>query len=145
LGCKRALIQHGLSVEDDLIREGQFDIKSGYEQAQCLLKLRPRPTAVYAFNAAMTMAALRAIFDSGLRCPEDVALVSFDDMEWFDLIRPRVSAVAQPSYQLGMTAAQMLLQRISGQLATPPNRTVLRTELIVRESSRYQTESVHEG
>jgi LacI family transcriptional regulator len=137
LGYKRALHENRLPVEDELIREGQFDAKSGYEQARSLLGLRDPPTALYAFNAAMSVAALRAIFDSDLRCPEDIALVSFDDTEWFDLIRPRVSAVAQPSYELGSTAAQMLLQRISGQLTTPPRRTLLKTELIVRESSNW--------
>lgn len=106
-------------MEDELIREGQFGAKSGYEQAQCLFSLHSRPTAVYAFNAAMNVAALRAIFDCGLRCPQEVALVSFDDPDWFDAIRPRVSAMAQLSYDLGSTAAQMLLERISGQITTP--------------------------
>lgn len=137
LGYKRALHKHRLPVEDELIREGQFDVKSGYEQAKWLLNLPNRPTALYSFNAAMSMAALRAIFDFGLRCPEDVALVSFDDIEWFDLIRPRVSAVAQPSYEIGSTAASMLLKRISGELTTPPQKIVLKTQLIVRESSKW--------
>jgi LacI family transcriptional regulator len=63
-----------LPIEGELIREGQFDAKSGYEQAKWLLTLCDRPTALYALNAAMSMAALRAICDSGLRCPEDVAV-----------------------------------------------------------------------
>jgi LacI family transcriptional regulator len=138
LGYKRALHEHRLPVEDELIREGQFDVKSGYERAKRLLSLRDRPTALYAFNAAMSMAALRAIFDSGLRCPEDVALVSFDDIEWFDLIRPRITAVAQPSYELGATSAQTILDRISERLSSPPQKTILKTELIVRESSNWR-------
>ena len=138
LGYKRALIERALPVEDELIGTGQFDVKSGYEHAKCLLNLRDRPTALFALNAAMTIAALRAIFDCGLNCPEDVALVSFDDIEWFDLIRPRITAVAQPSYEMGATSAKILLDRITGRLTTPPQRTVLKTELIVRESSNWQ-------
>jgi LacI family transcriptional regulator len=138
LGYRRALIERGVPVEAELIREGQFDVKSGYEHAEGLLNLADRPTALFAFNAAMSMAALRVIFDSGLRCPEDISLVSFDDSEWFDLIRPRVSAVAQPAYELGSTAAGTLLERISGHLTAPPHRTLLKTELIVRESSNWQ-------
>jgi LacI family transcriptional regulator len=145
LGYKRALHEHRVPVEDDLIREGQFDVKTGYEHATWLLSLRDRPTALFAFNAAMSMAALRAIFDLGLKCPEDVALVSFDDLEWFDLIRPRISAVAQPSYELGATSAQMLLERMSGQLSSPPQRTILKTELIIRESSNWRAGANPEG
>jgi LacI family transcriptional regulator, galactose operon repressor len=138
LGYKRALQERGFPIQDELIREGQFDAKSGYEQAKWLLTLRDRPTALYALNAAMSMAALRAIFDSGLRCPGDVALVSFDDIDWFDFIRPRITAVVQPSYQLGATSARTILDRISGRLSSPPQRTILKTELIVRESSNWR-------
>jgi LacI family transcriptional regulator len=135
LGYEQALRDHGLPVDPTLIREGRFDIKSGYEQTKALLSLSERPTALFICNAPMAMAALRAIFDAGLRCPEDVALVSFDDMEWFDLIRPRITAVAQPTYELGASAAEMLLRRVSGEFSDPPCRKVLATELIVRESS----------
>jgi LacI family transcriptional regulator len=136
-GYEEALRDHALPVRPELIREGRFDIKSGYDQTKALLALPERPTAVFLCNAPMAMAALRAIFDAALRCPEDVALVSFDDLEWFDLIQPRITAVAQPAYNLGATAAEILLKRISGQLTGPPCRSVLETQLIIRESSHW--------
>jgi len=136
-GYEQALQSNGLSVQAELIREARFDVRSGYEQAKALLSLPERPTALFVCNAPMAMAALRAIFDAALRCPEDVALVSFDDLEWFDLIQPRITAVAQPAYNLGATAAEMLLKRISGQLTGPPCRSVLETQLIIRESSHW--------
>jgi LacI family transcriptional regulator len=135
LGYERALRDHGLPIRPELIREGRFDIKSGYEQTKALLCLPERPTALFICNAPMAMAALRAVFDAGLRCPEDVALVSYDDLEWFDLIKPRITAVAQPAYKQGASAAGMLLKRISGELTDPPCRKLLATELIVREST----------
>jgi DNA-binding LacI/PurR family transcriptional regulator len=134
-GYEQALRDRGLSVQPDLVREARFDIPSGYEQTKALLSLPDRPTALFVCNAPMTLAALRAILDMGLRCPSDIALVSFDDLEWFDLIQPRITAVAQPTYELGATAAELLLQRVSGQLAAPPCRKVLATELILRESA----------
>jgi len=79
--------------------------------------------------------ALRAIFDLGIRCPGEIALVSFDDLEWFNYIQPRVSAVAQPTYELGARAAERLLRRISEEQTGPPERETLTTELWVRESS----------
>lgn len=138
LGYKRALHEYRLPIDDSLIHEARFDIKSGYERAQDLLRLRPRPTALFVLNAAMTMACLRAILDAGLHCPQDIALISFDDIAWFDLINPRISAVAQPSYDLGATAAQMLLDRIAGRVTGSPQRQILKTELIVRESSDWR-------
>jgi LacI family transcriptional regulator, galactose operon repressor len=137
-GYEQALQEHGFSVQPELVREARFDVPSGYKQAKTLLSLPERPTALFVCNAPMTMAALRAILDLGLRCPDDVALVSFDDMEWFTLIQPRITAVAQPAYKLGATAADLLLKRLSGQLTGAPCRMVLATELILRESSRWQ-------
>lgn len=137
LGYKHALLEGGVRVLDELIREGRFDIESGYEQANLLLHLKDRPTALFVCNVAMTMATIRAMFDSGLDCPHDIALVSFDDSEWFCLTRPKISAVAQPAYQLGTNAAETLLKRISRQITTPPQRLILKTELIIRESSAH--------
>jgi LacI family transcriptional regulator len=139
LGYKRALLEHGVPVETELIREGRFDTRSdtlsGYENAKALLNLPEPPEAMFVCNAAMSMAALRAIFDRGLRCPQDIGLVSFDDLEWFKLIHPRVSAVAQPAYELGAAAANILMKRVAGERVDPPHRTVLETKLFVRETS----------
>jgi LacI family transcriptional regulator len=81
LGYKRALHEHRVPVKDKPIRDGQFDIRTGHEQAKWLLTLRARPTALFAFNAAMSMGACGPFLTPVLKCPEDVALVSFDDME----------------------------------------------------------------
>lgn len=134
-GYRRALQDRGIEVCQELIREGRFDVQSGYEQAKTLLELSPRPTALFACNGLMTMGCVRAIFESRLRCPEDIALVSFDDLEWFDLIRPRISAVANPAYTLGATAAGILVKRMTKTLEGPPQRRILKAELMVRESS----------
>ncbi len=141
LGYKRALLEHGIPFDTELVKEGPFDTRfdtvAGYDHATALLKLPQRPDGLFVCNAAMSMGALRAIFDQGLRCPQDVGLVSFDDLEWFNFIHPRVSAVAQPAYDLGAAAAEILIKRVSGELTAPPRRTVLPAQLIVRESSTW--------
>lgn len=134
-GYKRALSEHRLRLEEELIRPGRFDVQSGYEQTIKLLKLAKPPTAVFVSNALMTMGCLRALGESGVRCPQELALVSFDDLEWFALSRPGITAVTQPAYELGATAAELLVKRISGKLCGPPYRKVLTTKLMVRESS----------
>lgn len=142
LGYKHALLEAGIRVVDELVRESRFDVESGYEQANLLLNLPERPSALFVCNAPMTMAALRAIVDSGLNCPQNIALVGFDDSEWFNLTRPKISAVAQPAYQLGTNAAEIVLKRIARQITTPPQRIVLKTELIIRESSASPPEDI---
>ena len=73
-----------------------------------------------------------------------MSFVSFDDIFWFDLLRPSISAVAQPGYELGTKAAEMLLKRLSGHLKGPPSHKVLETKLIVRDSSNWQRQPVEE-
>lgn len=134
-GYKRAFAAHHAQVENELIREGHYDVQSGYDQTKALLDLRNRPTALFVSNATMTLGFLRAIRDCGVRCPDELAVVSFDDAEWFELVHPSVSAVVQNSYELGARGAQILAKRLAGKLTGPPRRKVLKTKLVIRESS----------
>ena len=143
-GYQRALEQYQVEAESELVREGRFDVDSGYEQTNALLGLNPRPTGLFVSNTLMSMGCLRALSEHRVRCPEEMALVSFDDIFWFDLLRPSISAVAQPSYELGAKAAEMLLKRLSGHLNGPPCHKVLETKLVVRDSSNWQFTSTEE-
>jgi LacI family transcriptional regulator len=134
-GYKRSLAVHHVKVDKQLIREGEYHVQSGYEQTHALLSLKPRPTALFVSNAPMAFGSLRAIRGHNIRCPEEVALVSFDDTEWFELSHPSISGVAQDAYGQGTTAAQLLLKRLRGELAGPPRHKIIRTKLILREST----------
>lgn len=133
-GYEQALKQHGLEIDPKLIREGRFDVASGYELTKELLSLSPRPTGLFSSNGLMTIGCLRALRELGIRCPQEVALVGFDDMDFFDLTIPQVTVVAQPGYDLGATAAETLVKRLSGRATRSYHRTLLKTKLIVRES-----------
>jgi len=135
-GYNRALSECGLPQEESLVRPGKFDEASGYAATVELLKLVKPPTAIFVSNALMTLGCLRALKDSGVECPKDISLVSFDDLEWFSLTNPTITAVDQPAYELGATAAEVLLKRITGRLSGPPLRKILPTRLVPRESSR---------
>lgn len=136
-GFERALQDYGLRSDPDLVREGNFDIPSGYAQAKELLQLAERPTALFVCNVPMTTGALKAIFESGISFPDKLALVTFDDQEWLKVVRPSITAVAQPGYMLGSTGAEMLLMRIVSDSTSSPRREVLQTELIIRESTSW--------
>lgn len=133
-GYRRALSEAGVPVDESLIRIGAYSVESGYRGAVSLLSGTPGPTAVFAASNFMTTGLLMAVKDMQLRIPGQVAIVSFDDMDWLKLISPGITAVAQPVYELGRVSGQHLLRRIAGD-TKPRETTWLSTRLIVRESA----------
>jgi DNA-binding LacI/PurR family transcriptional regulator len=135
-GYLHALEEHKIAEDPTLIFEGKFDFRSGYERAKCLLDQNPRPTAIFASNGEMMKGCLQALGESAVRVPDEIALVSFDDFDWFALGHPTITAVAQPMYDLGALGAEILLKRIMNKLQGRPRKKVLPAKLIVRESSK---------
>lgn len=133
-GYRQALRAHGLPEDPQLIREGNSRLDGGYRQMLELLDLPARPTAVFTTNNLMTLGALAALQTRGVAVPADLAVVGFDDFEWAIVLRPRLTTVAQPTYEIGETAARLLLERIEKSTEAPPRRVNLPTRLIVRES-----------
>lgn len=131
-GYRQALDGAGIAHSPDLIADGHFRLEAGREAALKLLD--QRPTAVFASNAMMALGLMRALDERGLRCPDDVAVVTFDDPVFSEALRPTLTAVAQPSYELGLRGAELLLSRI-GDPQMARTHLVLNGELRVRESS----------
>src|SRR5262249_44742692 len=123
-GFRRALDEAGLTVTPEFIQEAKFDSPSGQQAAARLLRMLPRPTAIFACNDLMAFGALQAARDIGLRCPEDVSIAGFDSLEFTKLTDPPITSVYQPGYQVGATAARLLLQRIDG-LRSAPKKILL--------------------
>jgi LacI family transcriptional regulator len=135
-GYKEALAEAGIAPRPELVRQGDFRIESGYAAGRQLLALENRPTAVFAANAMMALGLLEALDECGLRCPEDLAIVAFDDLPLAAAFRPRLTAVSQPVYDIGHRGAELLIQRLEGELEDPaPVKVRLRPELKIRESS----------
>lgn len=137
-GYRQALAAHGLPIETALIAEGNSRVEGGERAARCLLTSgSSRPTALFVTNGQMVIGALKALADLGLACPEEIAVVGFDDFEWAMVLRPRVTTLRQPSYEMGRRAVLLLLERLRGhggkarEIRLPP-------ELIVRESCGAQ-------
>lgn len=130
-GWRRTLRKHKLPTTASLIGEGDWSAESGHAAAKRFLAMNPRPTAIFASNFLMMTGALRAVKESGLRCPEDVQVISSDDSEWLDVFAPAITTVVQPSYAMGEHAADLLLKRIE-----KPSRkfetVVLEPELHIR-------------
>jgi LacI family transcriptional regulator len=132
-GFKRALRKAGLEIPPGYHQETTFDGSGGYAKTKILLRMVPRPTAIFACNDMIALGALRAIREEGLRCPEDLSLVGFDGLDVTEITRPQLTSVYQSPYQLGAEAVQLALDRLA-QKNTPARRIVLKTELKIRES-----------
>lgn len=111
-GYRVGLERSGLAVEPGLVTSGFSDVEPARRAVHELLALASPPTALIAANNQMTIGTLEGLEDLGLRVPEDIALVSFDDFAWAHLFRPRLTAMAQPIQEIGEAAARLLLARI---------------------------------
>jgi LacI family transcriptional regulator len=134
-GYKAALADHGISFEEELIQEGDFFQPKGYDCARLLLSLPNPPTAIFASNDVSALGVMEAVRDLGLRIPEDISIVGFDDIPQASQVNPPLTTVRQPLEQMGHKAAQMLLEYIADP-DMPTQRIELPTELIVRASTR---------
>ncbi len=134
-GYEQALAAHGIPLDPTLIAEGNSRIDGGECGAlQLLTQEAARPTALFVTNGLMVIGALQAINLVGLRCPQDIALVGFDDFEWAAVMHPRLTTVRQPTYEIGQKAAQLLFERLEKRDA-PPQVVRLQPQLIIRELS----------
>ncbi len=134
-GYRAALAAHRLPLDEALILDGDFSEDGGHRAMQSLLDGPQPPTAVFAANDVMAMGALVAIREAGLGVPEDVAVVGFDDIPAAGLITPRLTTVAQFQENLGVRAAEMLLERLDGSAPEQGRSEEMPYELIVREST----------
>lgn len=132
-GFKRALTEAGIEIGPEFVQEARFDAASGYEAALRLLRMLPRPTAIFACNDLLAFGVLQAARELNLRCPEDLSIAGFDSLEFTKLTDPSLTSVYQPGYQLGATATHLLFQRIDG-LRSAPKKVLLPTELNKRNS-----------
>ena len=137
-GYKEALKAADLKPVHSL---GAHTIEMGEEATKEFLDTPDPPTALFAANILTALGALRAIEHLGLRIPEDIALIGFDDFELAPVLRPRFTLVRQPTAELGRRAAEMLFDRLDGQSPPEPQRLVLPTELVIRESCGCPAES----
>jgi LacI family transcriptional regulator len=134
VGYLSALRSAGLPVRPELIASTPFRRQDAYTAISALLKRPSPPTAILAVDDMFTLCAFEAIQDSGLRFPGQCTVLGFDDLDWTTIVRPRVTVVAQPAYDIGATAARRLLARLDGDMS-PAQTLLLDTRLIVREST----------
>jgi LacI family transcriptional regulator len=112
-GFTDAIKDAGLDLRDDWIRQGHLEQRGGYRAMKEILALPERPTAVFSFNNLLTVGAMQALREHGLRLPHDMSLLSFDDMSLFPYTDPPITAIAQPAYEMGRAAADLLVREVT--------------------------------
>lgn len=132
-GYKASLEERRISEDDRLICEGDFGAESGYSATLSLLRGDPTPTAIFAANDRMAISAMAAAADLGLRVPNDLTVVGFDDIITASLVRPALTTVSLPAYEIGTSAMRLMLKLLEGEEC--PKTVWLPTEVVVRQSS----------
>lgn len=134
-GYLAALQKHGIPVLADYMRQGNNRQSGGYAAVRELVGLEQPPSALLIANNLMTLGGLQAIHEHGLEIPDHISVVGFDDMDWAPSLRPPLTVVSQPAFEMGELAAAILLDRICNP-EQPHQVRVLDTRLITRASCR---------
>ena len=133
-GYRTALLEAGIPPDPALEHPGGFVPETGYGAARALLRAPDPPTAIFAGNDLQAMGVYRVLYELGLRTPDDVSVVGFDDLPLSHLLTPALTTVRQPVREMGAQATRMLLRLINGKTLESP-RVELATSLVKRESS----------
>lgn len=131
-GYRDALTQAGIPYDQSIVRHADFSEQSGFDEMRWLLDNAPEVTAVFAGNDVVAYGAMQAILQEGLRIPEDVSLVGFDDDYMSRFLNPPLTTMALPAAGHGAAAVDALIERIRGTRQPPPVRHVLTSSIAVR-------------
>ena len=136
-GYRRAMAEASLTVDESDIYWGRFSQSHGYNATQQVLKTRPRPTALVTGNNFIAVGAMHALRGAGIPVPQGMAVVTFDDFPTDLTIDPFLTSAAQPAYEMGFRATQMLLERVLQKNDGPSQEILLPVEVVIRQSSSY--------
>lgn len=132
-GYRQTLLEHGLSYDEKLVIQTHNLPEEGYDRAPELLAIDPRPTAVFAACDETAIGLMKALLERGVNVPDDIAIVSIDDIELARFVHPALTTIRVPRRQMGVHALRMLAMH-EAYPDTQPGSMILPTELVVRES-----------
>ena len=136
-GGKKALEAYGLEPMEQYFLEGNFLRDSGYQGGKQFLKMAEPPTAIFATNDHMALGVYQAILEEGLRIPEEIALVGFNDIEFTAIKGVELTTVGQKKYEMGALAVKTLVEKIEEKKLEPSEEMILEPELIIRKTCGF--------
>lgn len=134
-GYRQALERRGLPVDERLILRADLLAEGGEQAIARLLALKKRPTGLFVTNNMMTLGALVGLTRAGIRLPQDISMVGFDDQDWYSVCHPPLTSMRNPAYDMGYAAADRLLEQLAEKAEDRARRIILPSELIVRDST----------
>ncbi len=140
-GYTTALSDAGIPVEDSLIREGDYQIESGHQYITELLDQGREFTAVACANDMMAVGALEGLKSRGIKIPEEISITGYDDILMATVTSPKLTTVAQPKYEMGCIAAELLIKLVKGQRISQ-NEVILQSKLAIRESVAKRSDNI---
>jgi LacI family transcriptional regulator len=120
-------------MDDALVSVGDIDVKDGYERTKQLFEKELDFTAIFAYNDMMAFGAMQAIREKGLRIPEDIGLVGYDDIPFCSLMDPALTTIRLKKQELGIESVKLLLSRINGN-RKKPKKIMLDVDIITRKT-----------
>jgi LacI family transcriptional regulator len=129
-----ALKQNNIPVDESLIIGDTFGQKNGYLEGKLLLSNHKNPTAIFALSHVLTLGVLQVFREEGLSIPDDLSLISFDDLPFSEYFEFKVTTVKQPVVEMGLMAVNLLLEQINSPTRKEPVNIKLRTTFVRRES-----------
>lgn len=133
-GYRRVHEDYSMTIDEKLIKYGDYNVDSGYELLNEFLKMKEPPTAVFITNYEMTLGAIMAINENNVVVPEQLSIIGYDNLQMAKIVKPSLSIVVQPMKVIGETAAEVLLRRLSNDVSNFPERYRLKTEILIQES-----------
>ncbi|GGE26198.1 DNA-binding transcriptional regulator CytR [Pullulanibacillus camelliae] len=132
-GYRQALHENGIRFDHELVKAGDFTIQAGFKQMEQLLLMEVPPTAVFCASDEIAMGAIKRIKQHGLKVPEDIAIVGFDNVKFSSIFEPALTTMAQPLEEMGRQSMKVLIDRMNGKTLSK-NHFIYSADLIIRES-----------
>ena len=135
-GYKETLLQNGIDYRDEYVKEASYNQQISGQYLEDLLACTPRPTAIFTANNFVAAQVVRGLRERQISVPEDIAIVTFDEMEPYCAVaEPFLTSALQHAYNFGSLAVQLLMERMEGLPITQPRRIVLNPDIVIRRSS----------
>jgi LacI family transcriptional regulator len=136
-GMRRAIKAAGLAPEKVMVEIPAVaqNVSAGEQCVEAILQQEPRPTAIFCANDLLALGLMRGLLRRGIRIPDEIALIGYDDVEFAGALSPALSSIRQPKYELGRSAAELLLEEIGAAAGHQHRQIVYQPELIVRAST----------
>lgn len=133
-GYKKCLKDHCIPYDPNIVSQTEYSLSNGLKGIKLLLSMKNPPTAVFCSNDYLALGAMEGARELGLKLPEDLSIVGFDDMEMSSFVTPRLTTINQPAYEMGKIGADVLLNQIGNKSHRPVHK-ILKTNLVIREST----------